>query len=589
MLYLGAQPGTTASMSGGQWDGAVEGTQNFADFSDQGDLAQDSDEYAYQRLDEYRLQQQQMQQSRTPRPETKWAALGPAGAAAATAGATSVPMHRTVSKSSASSFKSRTIRASSHKSRPRVQASLSAPLYGATPSAPSVYNIQAYYNSSTAAAAGGGMSPDQYLALYSQGLGSATYGTAEGAMPTYNTDLAASLGSNLHNQQQQQHVDPTCTQMNMDGFDLESLNGLDNMVFDPSHTPISPQTWASSSSRRSSPDRAQVEAAAGRKRTTSGLGRISSSSSGGGNNMDQSNNGDDASTSSSSRRQSEGESARDHPLYKTAACHPDGLYHCPWEGEESCNHKPEKLKCNYDKFVDSHLKPYRCKNTACENARFSSTACLLRHEREAHAMHGHGDKPYLCPHPECDRAQPGFGFPRQWNLKDHMRRVHHDDGSQLEHMAAAAGTAVDAAPMAVSSSQAVSKGRKRKKDTAATSTSASSRKGSSSSSKSGGSSGSGSSSSSSSHHRDAESRRHMQELAAMEAAHKLAVDKSKAEWHHHKDMLSNVVMKFSEPDDPEMLAQLQAAQIHFDAISRISTEMISSSSSSQQYYQTYPQ
>lgn len=44
----------------------------------------------------------------------------------------------------------------------------------------------------------------------------------------------------------------------------------------------------------------------------------------------------------------EGESARDHPYYKNAFLHPDGLYHCPWEGQAGCCHKPEKLKCNYE-------------------------------------------------------------------------------------------------------------------------------------------------------------------------------------------------------------------------------------------------
>jgi hypothetical protein len=76
------------------------------------------------------------------------------------------------------------------------------------------------------------------------------------------------------------------------------------------------------------------------------------------------------------------------------------------------------------KFVDSHLKPYRCKVNACENARFPSTACLLRHEREAHAMHGHGEKPFLCTFESCERGVPGNGFPRHWNLCDHMKRVH---------------------------------------------------------------------------------------------------------------------------------------------------------------------
>jgi hypothetical protein len=48
------------------------------------------------------------------------------------------------------------------------------------------------------------------------------------------------------------------------------------------------------------------------------------------------------------RPSGEGESARDHYLYKSALPGEDGLFHCPWEGEATCNHKPEKLKCNYE-------------------------------------------------------------------------------------------------------------------------------------------------------------------------------------------------------------------------------------------------
>ncbi|KAL9123768.1 MAG: hypothetical protein Q9217_006836 [Psora testacea] len=127
-----------------------------------------------------------------------------------------------------------------------------------------------------------------------------------------------------------------------------------------------------------------------------------------------------------SRRTSEGEptvTARKHPLYQTQP-RDDGLYHCPFEDSEACKHSPEKLKCNYDKHLDSHLKPYRCRNPDCTLLKFSSTACLLRHEREAHGLHGHGDKPYPCLFHDCDRSQPGQGFPRQWNLRDHMKRVH---------------------------------------------------------------------------------------------------------------------------------------------------------------------
>ncbi|EEU37566.1 uncharacterized protein NECHADRAFT_87435 [Fusarium vanettenii 77-13-4] len=117
---------------------------------------------------------------------------------------------------------------------------------------------------------------------------------------------------------------------------------------------------------------------------------------------------------------------RVHDLYRLGVPWEDGLYHCPWEGQPCCNHKRVKLKAHYDKLVDSHLKPYRCRVASCEGARFSSTACLLRHEREAHGMHGHGDKPFLCTYAGCQRSVPGNGFPRQWNLKDHLKRVHDD-------------------------------------------------------------------------------------------------------------------------------------------------------------------
>lgn len=74
------------------------------------------------------------------------------------------------------------------------------------------------------------------------------------------------------------------------------------------------------------------------------------------------------------------------------------------------------------------MKPYKCKVLACDKVPFSSTACLLRHEREAHGMHGHGEKPYLCKYEDCDRSIDGNGFPRRWNLQDHMKRVHNDVG-----------------------------------------------------------------------------------------------------------------------------------------------------------------
>jgi hypothetical protein len=166
--------------------------------------------------------------------------------------------------------------------------------------------------------------------------------------------------------------------------------------------------------------------------------------------------------------------ARDHHLYHNVTPQADGLYHCPWEKDpnSNCQHKPEKLKCNYEyasvsfllflsnanhtilisKFVDSHLKPYKCKVSACKELQFSSTACLLRHEREAHAMHGHGDKPFLCTYDGCERGVAGNGFPRHWNLRDHMKRVHNDPG-QPKSNASTSGSPPPSGP---------TKGKKRK-------------------------------------------------------------------------------------------------------------------------------
>ncbi|KAL9095578.1 MAG: hypothetical protein Q9165_002010 [Trypethelium subeluteriae] len=127
--------------------------------------------------------------------------------------------------------------------------------------------------------------------------------------------------------------------------------------------------------------------------------------------------------SSEERGEAEARQARSHHLY-AANPHPDDLYHCPYEASENCPHKPTKLKCVYDKYIDSHLRPFRCKAQACATLQFSSTACLLRHEREAHGMHGHGAKPHLCSYKDCERSIPGNGFPRRYNLFDHMKRVH---------------------------------------------------------------------------------------------------------------------------------------------------------------------
>jgi hypothetical protein len=135
---------------------------------------------------------------------------------------------------------------------------------------------------------------------------------------------------------------------------------------------------------------------------------------------------------------------RNHHLYK-ALPGSDGLFRCPFARDGQCTHTPTKQKCGYEsvalpdglclrsanqdsKYLDSHLKPYQCKNPDCQELRFSSNACLFRHEREAHGMHFYGKNPHLCHFAGCERATEGF--PRRWNLHDHMRRVHKYDATQ---------------------------------------------------------------------------------------------------------------------------------------------------------------
>lgn len=118
-----------------------------------------------------------------------------------------------------------------------------------------------------------------------------------------------------------------------------------------------------------------------------------------------------------------------------------GLYHCPFKATTSCEHEASRSRsdCEYVKlllpfslpinlcfrqYVDSHVKPYRCTFTGCRDLKFSSLACRLRHEKEAHGAHGHGVRPFHCLFPDCERSLPGHGFPRHWNRNDHMKRVH---------------------------------------------------------------------------------------------------------------------------------------------------------------------
>lgn len=54
-------------------------------------------------------------------------------------------------------------------------------------------------------------------------------------------------------------------------------------------------------------------------------------------------------------------------------------------------------------------------------------------------MHGHGDRPHLCYYPGCERGVPGSGFPRRYNLFDHMKRVHDHKADPIQDVVDAKG------------------------------------------------------------------------------------------------------------------------------------------------------
>ncbi|KAK2596698.1 hypothetical protein QQS21_006213 [Conoideocrella luteorostrata] len=107
----------------------------------------------------------------------------------------------------------------------------------------------------------------------------------------------------------------------------------------------------------------------------------------------------------------------------------DGKFHCPLDG---CREELRSFsrKCEWNKHMDKHERPYRCPADGCENLPgFTYSGGLLRHEREVHGKHGGPKHTVKCPHPNCKR-HTGKGFSRQENLNEHLRRVHtHPDGT----------------------------------------------------------------------------------------------------------------------------------------------------------------
>ncbi|MCJ1398109.1 hypothetical protein MMC11_001306 [Xylographa trunciseda] len=105
------------------------------------------------------------------------------------------------------------------------------------------------------------------------------------------------------------------------------------------------------------------------------------------------------------------------------------------QGQITCDHANCALvpkifvrKCEWTKHMDTHTRPYVCREPGCEKILgFTYSGGLLRHEREVHKQHGGPKAPRMCPHRDCKRSS-GTGFSRKENLNEHLRRVHRGVG-----------------------------------------------------------------------------------------------------------------------------------------------------------------
>jgi hypothetical protein len=128
----------------------------------------------------------------------------------------------------------------------------------------------------------------------------------------------------------------------------------------------------------------------------------------------------------------------------------------------------------------------------------------------------------------CERSILGSGFPRQWNLRDHMKRVHNDHGS-------AGGSPTGAA-------QQATKGRKRKSDASETQGSTS-RKAS------------------------------IKSMPAPEP--KLPPVKPLIEqWMDHHKVVADMLSRMNKPDDVQNLQHISEAQKHLEAMLKMTTAQV---------------
>ena len=132
-------------------------------------------------------------------------------------------------------------------------------------------------------------------------------------------------------------------------------------------------------------------------------------------------------------------------------------------------------------------------------------------------MHGH--QAYNCTYKGCERSQDGKGFPRAWNLKDHMRRVHNDHGN---------GSAQAQAE------EQQSKGRRKSKGSSASS-----------------------------------SRKSSKSMPVADTSAMDRVNQDYMEWDDHYLSLQGAVQQLGQPTDPDSRRQLKRAQRYLDQMSDV--------------------
>ncbi|KAJ9614579.1 hypothetical protein H2200_002716 [Cladophialophora chaetospira] len=122
----------------------------------------------------------------------------------------------------------------------------------------------------------------------------------------------------------------------------------------------------------------------------------------------------------------------------------------------NCRSKNQTFKrvCEWNKHMDRHERPYKCREAGCElNPGFTYSGGLLRHQREVHKMHLSTKQPLFCPFPNCNRSS-GTGFTRKENLEEHKRRRHleelsdHGPGEAASQTPIASSSAIPQEPPA---------------------------------------------------------------------------------------------------------------------------------------------